>query len=62
MKEEEAAIFWEMLDNPLYDYYYNPIREIVAEETQPFFDDIKTAEEVAKVIDNRVQIYLYETN
>ena len=62
MKEEEAAIFWEMLNNPLYDYYYNPIREIVAEETQPFFDDIKTAEEVAKVIDNRVQIYLYETN
>jgi len=62
MKEEEAAIFWEMLDNPLYNYYYNPIREIVAEETQPFFDGKKTAEEVAKVIDNRLQIYLYETN
>ena len=62
MKEEEAAIFWEMLNNPLYYYYYNPIQEIVAEETQPFFDGKKTAEEVAKVIDNRVQIYLYETN
>ena len=62
MKEEEAAIFWEMLNNPLYNYNYNPIREIVAEETQPFFDGNKTAEEVAKVIDNRVQIYLYETN
>jgi len=62
MKEEEEAMFWKMLNNPLYNYRYNPIREIVAEETQPFFDDIKTAEEVAKIIDNRVQIYLYETN
>ncbi len=61
MKEEEEALFWEMLNNPLYNYNYNPIREIVDEETQPFFDGKKTAEEVAKVIDNRVQIYLYET-
>ena len=61
MKEEEEALFWEMLNNPLYNYNYNPIREIVDEETQPFFDGEKTAEEVAKVIDNRVQIYLYET-
>ena len=61
MKEEEEAIFWEMLNNPLYNYDYNSIGEIVEEETQPFFDGKKTAEEVAKVIDNRVQIFLYET-
>ena len=62
MNEEEAAIFWEMLNNPLYNYNYNPICEIVAEETHPFFNDKKAAEEVAKVIDNRVQLYLNETN
>ena len=60
MKEEEAAIFWEMLNNPLYNYFYNSIGEIVEEETQPFFDGKKTAEEVAKIIDNRVQLYLDE--
>ena len=61
MREEEAAIFWEMLRNPLLDYVYNPIRAIVAEETKTFFDGDKTAEEVAKIIDNRVQLYLDET-
>lgn len=61
MREEEESIFWEMLDNPLYEYDYNPIREIVNEETQPFFEGKKTAGEVAQVIDNRVQIFLYET-
>ena len=61
MKEEEATIFWEMLNNPLYRYEYNPIRAIVAEETNPFFNGDKTAEEVAKIIDNRVQLYLDET-
>ncbi len=61
MKEEEEAIFWEMLNNPLYNYFYNSIGEIVEEETQPFFEGKKTAEEVANVIDNRVQIFLYET-
>lgn len=61
MREEEESIFWEMLNNPLYDYEYNSIREIVDEETQPFFEGKKTAEEVAQIIDNRVQIFLYET-
>ena len=50
-----------MLNNPLYEYYCNPIRDIVEEETKPFFDGDKTAEEVAKIIDNRVQLYLDET-
>lgn len=61
MKKEEETIFWEMLNNPLYEYYCNPIRDIVEEETKPFFDGDKTAEEVAKIIDNRVQLYLDET-
>ena len=61
MKEEEEAMFWEMLNAPLYDYEYNSIRAIVEEETKPFFDGDKTAEEVAKIIDNRVQLYLDET-
>ena len=61
MREEEKAIFWEMLRAPLLDYVYNPICAIVAEETASYFDGDKTAEEVAKIIDNRVQLYLDET-
>ncbi|MNW18556.1 hypothetical protein D3C71_2181650 [compost metagenome] len=36
------------------------ITNIVAEETAPFFQGQKTAEEVAKVIQNKVNTYLQE--
>ena len=38
----------------------SPIREIISEETQPFWNGTKSAEEVAEIIDNRVQLYLDE--
>lgn len=36
------------------------IREIVFEETEPFFNGAKTAEETARTIQNRVSLYLME--
>ncbi len=37
-----------------------PILEIIREEAQDYFDDIKSIEEITAVIDNRVQLYLDE--
>ncbi len=37
------------------------IQDIIYEEAQPFFEGAKSAEEVAKIIQNRVMIYLMET-
>ena len=36
------------------------IREIINEEVQPYFEGQKTASEVAEIIQNRVQLYLFE--
>lgn len=59
MTDEEEEIFWEMLDNSVYEQS-NDIELIIYEEIPAFFDGNKTAEEVAKIIDNRVQLYLDE--
>lgn len=40
--------------------FYSPIPAIVAEEAQAYFSGDKSAEEVAAIIQNRVQIYLSE--
>lgn len=37
-----------------------PILEIIQEEAADYFNSIKNAEEVIKVINNRVQLYLNE--
>ncbi len=39
---------------------YSPIPNIVADEAQAYFSGDKSAEDVAKVIQNRVSIYLSE--
>lgn len=39
-----------------------PILDIICEEAQDYFDDLKSIEEVVKVIENRVQLYLKEKN
>ena len=44
----------------IYDYRASVISDIVYEETAPFFEGKKTAKEVARIIDNRVQLYLDE--
>lgn len=38
-----------------------PVLEIICEEAQVYFDDVKSAEEVIKIIENRVQLYLKES-
>lgn len=35
-------------------------RAIIEEEVQAYFDDQKSAEEVSKIIQNRIQIYIGE--
>lgn len=42
-------------------YYNNDIQNIISEEVGPFFEGQKTAEEVANIIQNRVQIYVNES-
>lgn len=60
MTDKEERIFWEMLEHPIYDQWQNDIWDIIWEEALPFFYGEKPAEEVAKVIDSRVQMYLDE--
>lgn len=62
MTDEEEAIFWEMLEYAVYSYTAgnNDIWDIVWDEASPFFYGEKSAEEVAQVIDSRIQLYLDE--
>lgn len=43
------------------DMMYNRIRRIISEETEAFYADQKTAEETAKIIQNKVSLMLSET-
>lgn len=61
MTQEEERSFWALLENSVYYQWTNDIWDIVWDEAQPFFFGEKTAQEVADVIDNRVQLYLDET-
>lgn len=38
--------------------YDAKIRDIINEEVQPFFKGVKSAEETAKIIQNRISTYL----
>ena len=61
MRDDDEELFFSMLEgNLIYDFRISVISDIVYEETAPFFEGKKTAEEVAKIIDNRVQLYLDE--
>ena len=46
----------------LYDRRYDKIKTIINEECLPFFCGERTAQETAKIINNRVQLYLDERN
>ncbi len=41
--------------------YYNEIQNIIDEEAEAYFQNQKTLEEVTRIIQNRVQLYLNET-
>ncbi len=61
MTDEEEQIFWEMLEYPVYYQWVNYIWDtIIWEEALPFFHGEKPAEETARAIDSRVQLYLDE--
>ncbi|CAH1210657.1 hypothetical protein PAECIP111891_03547 [Paenibacillus allorhizoplanae] len=59
--EQEAAAIEKVLNNISVNGESDPkITNIVVEETAPFFQGQKSAEEVAKVIQNKVSTYLQE--
>lgn len=62
LTREEMEIIREMADNAYYDESFanSNINSIIAEETKEFLDQGKSPEETAKIIQNRVQLYLNE--
>lgn len=63
-KEDGSTYLEEYLDflencAPL-PHSYEAIKEIIQTETDAYFDGTQSAEQIAKVIDNRVQLYLDE--
>ena len=58
---EQAEIFQRVINEARpTDTKINPIMDIIDEEIEPFLDGRKSAEEVARIMDSRVQIYLDE--
>ena len=59
--EEDCGIIRELLMQADTFYEYNTdIMNIINEEAQAFFGEIKTLEEVTETIQNRVELYLKE--
>ena len=58
--DREEEIFWGMLDNLVYYDWQNDIYDIVWDEALPYFSGDKSAQEAARIIDSRVQLYLDE--
>jgi len=60
--EERAAVLRLIMENITHEYHPDPyIKAIIWEDVAPFFAGIYTAEEAAKVIQNRVATYLAES-
>lgn len=61
LTQEDMDKFLQLVDETeLFVSYGNSIRDILTSEVEPYFNDDKTAEEVAHLIQNRVQLYLDE--
>lgn len=61
LTEEQAETFQRLINEARpTNTKTNPIMDIIDEEIEPFLDGRKSAEEVAKIMDSRVQIYLDE--
>lgn len=61
LTENEIATYKELVKGAQpYPYEMGKIRMIIEEELGAFLEGQKTAEETAKVIDSRVQLYLDE--
>lgn len=63
LNEEQVRQFRRLVNKAYPDRWYAAdLINILFEELQPYFDDVKTAEEAAEALDNRVQLYLDERN
>ena len=59
--QEEVDLFYEIYNNCTSFYSYNTeINELIDGETEAFFNGQKTAEETAKLIQDRVGLYVFE--
>ena len=58
--EEEIAELRKLLKYTNCNQTEEKIREIINEEVRPYFEGQKTASEVAEIIQNRIQLYLFE--
>jgi len=59
--EERAAVLRLIMESITHEYHPNPhVMDIIWEETAPFFAGDRTAEDTARIIQNRVQTYLSE--
>lgn len=61
LDEEEIECYWRILDNAIPAVFQSDkIWSIVDEELQPYFNDMRSAEEAAAILHSRVQLFLDE--
>lgn len=59
--QEETGMIRNLIDNVFGKHAYHvEIVKIIEEEAESYFQGRKTAEQVAEIIQNRVQLYLHE--
>lgn len=59
--EEEVAKLWELIENAVPTYSSDPeINRIIEEEAEAYFQGQKTVDDVAGIIQSRVQVYVNE--
>lgn len=62
LSEEQINEFWYMVDHALPAVFkITPLEDIIDEELEPYFEGQCSAEDAAKKLNNRVQLYLDET-
>lgn len=63
LSQEEADAFMEIYENCTSIYSYDQeVSQLISEDAQPFFDGQKTAEETARLIQDRVSLYVMENS
>ena len=63
MTQEEADELRQLVDNATLVYKpYDTVKSIIREEAKYFFDGVRSAEETAAIIQDRVKLYLEENN
>ena len=63
MTQEEADELRQFVDNATLVYKpYDTVKNIIKEEAEYLFDGVRSAEETAAIIQNRVKLYLEENN